>query len=67
MATTQKEKPRLNFCWHCGRKLRASFYREYSSDDGHTYIVHAECLDILNGEIFDHKAKTTDEAFYDIY
>lgn len=50
-----KEKPRVGFCWHCGNRLRANFYREYISEDGHTYIVHAECLDILKGEIFDHK------------
>jgi hypothetical protein len=50
-----EKKPRVRFCWHCGRQLRANFYREYKAKDGHTYIVHAECREILDGESFDHK------------
>lgn len=44
---TVKEQPKYKFCWHCGRKLRANFYREYQNEDGHTYIVHKECKEFL--------------------
>lgn len=44
-------KPKYQFCWSCGKKLRANFYREFfNKDDGQTYIVHAQCLDELNSE-----------------
>lgn len=43
-------KPKTVFCWHCSRKLRANFHREYKHKDGHTYIVHAECAKELDRE-----------------
>ena len=46
-----KPTPKYQFCWSCGNKLRANFYREFfNKDDGQTYIVHAECLRKLNSE-----------------
>ena len=38
-------KPRVRFCWACGRKLQANFHRVVSLGDGTTRIVHAACVD----------------------
>ena len=44
-----KIKPRLRFCWHCGRQLQANYFAEYSADDGNIYIVHKQCFESLSG------------------
>jgi hypothetical protein len=45
-------KPKYQFCWHCGNKLRANFYREYK-ENGNTFIVHRQCYEVLMGEFPD--------------
>jgi hypothetical protein len=35
-------KPRVNFCWECGRKLRGNYHVELVVD-GHKRIVHKQC------------------------
>lgn len=37
-------KPRVNFCWHCMRRLWPGHFAEYHHpEDGHIRIVHKDC------------------------
>lgn len=37
------EKPRVRFCWECGRKLRGSSFRYLDPGDGIERVVHVQC------------------------
>ena len=39
----KKEKPRVRFCWYCGKKLRANYFSE-KVVDRHKRIFHKSCL-----------------------
>jgi hypothetical protein len=42
------KKPRVNFCWECGKKLRGNSYAELWID-GYTRTLHKSCTkDLLN-------------------
>ena len=54
--TEVTDKPKYRFCWHCGRQLRGNFFATYNNaEDGHEYIVHRDCKEILDGKWFDYK------------
>lgn len=36
-------KPRVRFCWHCGRKLRGNHHAVIIGQDGFDRIVHKSC------------------------
>jgi hypothetical protein len=36
------KKPRVRFCWHCGRKLWGNHYVEMVID-GHSRVLHKFC------------------------
>jgi len=40
------EKPRVRFCWECGRKLYGNHFieKEY---EGHKRIFHKQCYELL--------------------
>lgn len=37
------EKPRVRFCWECGRKLCGNHFAE-AKIEGHFRILHKQCL-----------------------
>jgi hypothetical protein len=37
-------KPRVRFCWECGRKLYGNHHAIYKGLDGLERIVHKSCL-----------------------
>ena len=47
-----KSKPRVRFCWECGRQLYGNHHREIEID-GHKRILHKECA---NDYIAERKA-----------
>lgn len=42
-------KPRVQFCWHCGRKMRTKRGGGFSfiekEIDGHVRVMHIECAE----------------------
>jgi len=40
------KKPRVRFCWECGRKLRGNHFVEREVG-GHIRILHKECSRLL--------------------
>jgi hypothetical protein len=37
------EKPKIRFCWECGRKLQGNHFAE-EKIEGHIRILHKKCL-----------------------
>lgn len=42
-----KAKPRAQFCWLCGRKLRGRIHFAEMVVDGHSRILHKRCAKLL--------------------
>lgn len=40
------KKPRVRFCWHCGKKLWGNHHVE-KTIDGHRRILHKQCWKLL--------------------
>lgn len=40
-------KPRVRFCWYCGRQLRGNHFVEVERD-GHMRILHKTCAENPN-------------------
>jgi hypothetical protein len=41
----EKKKPRVRFCWECGKKLRGNHFIEVEID-GHKRILHKACIEV---------------------
>jgi hypothetical protein len=39
-------KPRVRFCWECGRKLRGNHHVEVEID-GAKRILHKKCIEVM--------------------
>lgn len=42
------KKPRVKFCWHCGRKLWGRHHVELFID-GHDRTLHESCRELMEG------------------
>jgi hypothetical protein len=42
MSKDSKPKPRVRFCWHCGKRLWGNHYEERKIE-GHKKILHKKC------------------------
>lgn len=38
------EKPRLSWCWECGRKLYGRVHATIIGEDGADHVVHKTCV-----------------------
>lgn len=50
--TEENIKPRVRFCWECGRKLRGNYFVEVKFE-GHNRIMHKQCWKWLQWGIRD--------------
>lgn len=56
---TSSKKPRVNFCWGCGNKLRGKYYAE-KVIMGQTKIMHKSCA-----EKIEDRSNHYDQEYYD--
>lgn len=47
------KKPRVRFCWECGRKLRGNHFAEQMVD-GHLRILHKDCWRMIKNGLRDY-------------
>lgn len=50
--STQKKKPRVRFCWECGRKLMGNHHTEIEID-GHIRTLHKQCAKYIESDHYD--------------
>ena len=62
--TIEQKKPRVRFCWSCGRKLRGNHFVE-KEIDGHKRILHKTCAETFDKPLPHDWCLTAEDDGYD--